>query len=992
MRSLKKYIRTANRKGPSPRSKVPPKRHTSDMLDADYFSFLERNSTDMRDTEKNRQKKVKITSVDMFEDCIHEITEKITEKNTEKTAFCGPIDGVDEILSAYANLTAKNPEIRALLFDINQHKIDYFTFRLFLTQISTTKEEYARNLLFHLQGDPHSTTHQILEKAQRTTVTKEMHTDYLKHLTKKRVPHLSRHFKQYIKKGTDLLGSTREGKPRYKTLAKGLRKNMILNPGTHWLTDDNLYDAVKEGCASGKIKAFQTDINRSGKKRLITILGKSKTTPLVLYIPKGKKKFTGSRELVQAFKTSIETIPPQSRRDKHRIWTVLEPERFFSTPKFQHQGELSSKQLMLLTEDYKERTNISNSFSERCNIMLIGDVPFGRLYLDQRSRKFLEKLQAYANKYAVKHVALCGDILDGEHTREKRKLALLQYLSETPQPAIEQQCRLAAEFITGFRGNVYSVASDGDWDIIEEKQRELINQKEFQHKIEKNTSHIPDNIRKSLRVEAIFEAAKEYYEYVENQIPFSERIGDELHLCFETANISLTHMSIGQYFRKSLTKSVGVKEQQIINQFLAVHHAEEDKNINVKVSSHDNVLQAHMETDTTINIKVPSLESPTQYEAIPVQLRNAVQDMMHKAFSVRGKIPFLSSCKVEVTDDARILITVINEKLLDMLDEYRNAPAEEYLIFSLTDVHVGSIAHRHDYLIKYLDYAKQQAQKLQKKPHMKHVGRIALFNGDLIEGINYPTAMMRNAQTRLVIPQTQVSCAIEMIKPFFFTEKDGQLSIDKDIEHIVITHGNHEYNSGFIHSGMMATQTFLQYFKAHMEREYDAETVKKKLMYSMFVKIEKNKTLFTSIGAFSKLGLNVHMMHSYGGRPNMATATPPMERWVTKIGSLAKPWDILIQGHYHKFSLGEVAGKVLLTFPSFTEVSDFEYERGLDSPLCGTLLHLSSKYGLVVEILTRKFLDSYRCHHPIFRKKSIKRFYQDCTEKALEPADLTEFK
>ena len=133
------------------------------------------------------------------------------------------------------------------------------------------------------------------------------------------------------------------------------------------------------------------------------------------------------------------------------------------------------------------------------------------------------------------------------------------------------------------------------------------------------------------------------------------------------------------------------------------------------------------------------------------------------------------------------------------------------------------------------------------------------------------------------------------------------------------------------------------------------------------------------------------MMHSYGGRPNMATATPPQERWVTRIGSLAKPWDILIQGHYHKFSLGEVAGKVLLTFPSFTDVSDFEYERGLGSPICGTLLHLSSKYGLVVEILTKKFLDNYKCQHPLFSSISVRRFYEQCVEKALEPADLTDF-
>ena len=958
-----------------------------------YFVFLKKYSSNEKGSDKNRHQKVKITSTDKFENCMLQIIEETTEKlrQRKKSLLCGPVDGVDEILSAYANIACRNPAIFAVFFDINPYKIEYFTFRLFLTQISDTKEQYLRNLFFYLQGDADAGVQHILDKVARNRVTKELHADYLIQLAKKVIPEHITDIRGFFRKGASILDLVRGGATHYKGLAKKMKQNMLLNFNTHWLSDDKLYESVKEACRNDMIKVMQADINRSGKQKIIKIINDSKVSPLILYMPKGKKKFFGSRELVERFNICITTRPPQSRIEKYRVWSIMEPERFFSTPQFQHQGELSSKQLMLLTEDYKKRTCISQSFGERCSIMLLGDVPYGRLYLDDRSKAFVNKIQKYANRYGVKHVALCGDILDGEHAREKRKLALLQYLSDEPHPSIEQQCRLAAGFISGFDGNVYSVASDGDWDIIEEKQRELINQKEFQYKIEKNTSHIPDNIRKSLRVEAIFEAAKEYYDYVERQIGLSEKIGDSLDIRFDTANVHIAHMSIGQYFRKSLTKSVGVKEQQIINQFLAMHDSEDQKDIEIKVSSHDNVLQAHMETEKTLNIKVPSLESSTQYENIPIQLRNAVQDMMHKAFSVRGKIPFLSSCKVEVTKDKRILLTVINEKILDMLERYKNQGAEEYLIYTLTDVHVGSIAYRYDYFIKYLDYVKRQAQKLKGKRNMKKVGRIALFNGDIIEGINYPTAMMRNGGTRLTFPQTQMSCAIEMLKPFFFTEKDGKLLLDDDIEHIVLTHGNHEYNSGFIHSGVMATEILLKYFKAHMERQYDPETVKKKLMYSLFVKVGKDKTLFSSIGAFSKLGLNVHMMHSYGGRPNIATATPPQERWVTKIGSLAKPWDILVQGHYHKFSLGEVAGKVLLTFPSFTEVSDFEYERGLDSPMCGTLLHLSSKYGLVVEILTREFLDKYKCKHQIFKKMSVKRFYESCVEKALEPADLTDY-
>ncbi|MFC1741854.1 hypothetical protein ACFL3V_04935 [Nanoarchaeota archaeon] len=991
MRSLKRLGKKEAKKGLSPRSKKPPEKNIKSALDTDFFLFLKRYSTNERYSDKDRHQKVKITSSDRFEGCLLKIVEKISGKNGENMLFCGSIDGVDEVLSAYANISVEKPNFFSIFFDINPYKIDYFTFRLWLTQVSPTKEEYLRNLFFYLQGDKTATVPYLVEKAARNRVTKELHADYIIQLFKQQLPDVLPSLRQYIRKGVNILNTTRDGILHYRGLAKKLRKNMQLNPVTHWLIDDKLYACVRDACARNRIKILQADLNRRGKKQLLSIIEKTKIDPAVLYLPKGVKKFKGSAELVELFDVRIDTRPPQRRGDKHRVWHFLDPERFFTTPRFKHQGELSNKQLMMLTDDYKKRSYVTKRSDGSCNVLLVGDVPFGRLYLDERSNAFLKKVQDYANRYKVQHVALCGDVLDGEHAREKRKLALLQYLSDEPLPAIEEQCKMASRFISGFKGDVYSVASDGDWDIIEEKQRELINQKEFQYKIEKNTSHIPDNVRKSLRVEAMFEAAKEYYDYVERQINLSEKIGDSLDLRFDTANVRITHISIGQYFRRSLSKSVGVKEQQLINQVLAVHDHEEEKDVQIKVSSHDNVLQAHMESDKTLNLRVPSLESPTQYDSIPVQLRSAVQDMMHKAISTRGKIPFLSSCKVEVTDDGRILLTIINEKLLDMIEKYKNSQAEEYLIFTLTDVHVGSIVHRYDYLLKYLDYVKEQSAKLQKKPNMKKVGRIALFNGDIIEGINYPTAMMRNAATKLVIPQTQMACALELLKPFFFTEKDGQIRLDDDIEHVVLTHGNHEYNSGFIHSGMMATETIYQYFKAHMEREHDAATVRQKLMYSLFAKLDNKRTLFSSIGAFSKLGLNVHMMHSYGGRPNAATATPPQERWVTKIGPLAKPWDILIQGHYHKFSLGEVAGKVLLTFPSFTEVSDFEYERGLDSPMCGTLLHLSSKYGLVVEILTKDFLENYKVKNPIFNKFSLKGFYDSCVEKALEPADLSRF-
>ncbi|MBW2967803.1 hypothetical protein KY362_04920, partial [Candidatus Woesearchaeota archaeon] len=698
------------------RGSTDPAKKTNSELNIDYFTFLKRNSTNESYGTKDRHQKVKITSCDLFEECIISIRQKIHGilQEPKISLFCGAIDGVDELLSAFSCFSPTRNNLYGIFFDINPHKVEYFTYRLHLTQISPTLVDYMRNLLFYMKGDQGLKPETILEKSKRNQVSSEIHATHLSQLAKNTVdprPDGSlKELRHALKRGTDILSIVRDGKTHYKNLANGLIKNMRLNPTTHWLSNEENYQKIRQACAEGRIKAIQADLNRKGKEKILNILKNTGMRPLLLYIPKGTKKFRQTQELIELFDHCIDTIPPPGKTGRYRVWHEMDPERFFTTPQFKHQGELSNKQLLHLVDEYKGRTYVQSDHNDRCSLMLLGDMPFGRIYFDDRSNSFLNKIQDYVNRYNVKNVVLCGDMIDGEHTREKRKLALLQFLSDQPKTSIEEQCQMASSFISGFKGNVYSVTSDGDWDIIEEKQREILLQKEFQYKMDKNTMHIPDEVRKSLRVEAIFEAAKEYYDYLERNIPLSEKIGDSLAINFNTAKVRITHMSLGQYFRKSLTKAVGVKEQQIINQILANHDLQEEGGITIKVSSHDNVLQAHMESDNVLNVKVPSLESSTQYESIPIQIRNAVQDMMHKAFSVRGKIPFLSSCKVEVTEDARIMLTIINEKLLDMLEKYKDRPSEEYIIFNLCDAQIGSIAYRHDYLIKYMDYVKSSSQ------------------------------------------------------------------------------------------------------------------------------------------------------------------------------------------------------------------------------------------------------------------------------------------
>jgi len=989
--------KTKKKKGEKKVSSIPkgPKNNPKKL---EFFTFLNEYSTSEQAGDKKNYNKVKLTSIDKFNECLLEICQKI-KKGKESTPFLftGTIDGVDEILSSYANiaLSFSKDEIKkvyGIFVDRDPQKIMYFIFRLFLTLVSKDNLAYLRNLFFFdIEGKKDLELIRLLESAHRDNPSPEQHKNYLRHLLKSLDQYQQDNLKSYMDKGVDVLSLLKDKARNYKNLAKLLKANVLLNPETHWLSSDERFQVVKEACMSNLIKVFKADLNGGGQIQLMKILKESGLTTNIIYAPKASKKFSEASDLIKLFDMFIDSRPPSEKSKNYRVWHIVEPERFFTKPTFAHQGELSSEQLMELVQGYKARTSIYSDVDESVNVLLLGDIPFGRLYMDERSTTFLKNLQKYVNLRKVPRVILCGDVLDGEHTREKRKLAFLQYLTDAPAPALEQQCDLAKNYLSRFNADLLSVISDGDWDIIEEKQREITNQKEFDYKIENNTKHIPDYVKKSLRIESMFEAAKEYFEYFESKIHLSKKMGDTLQLKFNNCFMQISHMNIGQYFRRSLARAVGVKEQMIMNQLGAIKSIPVSEELSIKVSSHDNVLHAAMENESTLNLRVPSLESPDKYQELPIQMRNAVQDMMHKAVAVRGKIPFPGSCHVQVTKDHRILLTILNERIIEMIKQHQHLKTKkEYIIYDMADCQIGSIAYSYKTLIKYLDYVKFQSSKLCEKPNIS-AKRIALLNGDIIEGINYPTAMMRNASTKLTFPQTQISYATEVLKPFFFNKKSGGYRIDPDIDKIILTHGNHEWNSGFRDSGLTAIHSLYQYFKGGIEHDLDFKDTRQKLTYSLFTQLDKDKLIMSSIGAFNCLGLNGYLIHSYGGGVNVASTSPPQEKWVSKIGPLAKKWDILIQGHYHKFSLGECAGKLLLTFPSFTTISDFEYERGLYPPESRVVLHISSTEGVTVEILTKKFLQNYQCQHPLFQKMTMEKFHDQCTERALQPVDLTEF-
>src|SRR3989338_1533087 len=325
----------------------------------DYFTFLKKYSTNENYTDKDRYNKVKITSLDSFNDCILKLKKGIAESE-ENTPFLftGAIDGVDEILSAYANIAQtfsaeEKSNVFGIFFDINPNKINYFTFRLFLALLSEDAISYLRNL-FYFDIEPKKSNEiiSLLESAYRNNPSKNQHKNYLLHLLKTKMQDLEPELKMYFNKGIETLYLMKFKARNYRNLSKMLKDNILLNPETHWLSNDKLFNIIKDACSKNLIKIFQANINLKGKSRLIEIIKETKLTTDVIYIPKRTQKFQEASDLINLFNIVIDTQPPSEKTGNYRIWNIADPERFFTKPIFKHEGELSSKQLTKLTKEY----------------------------------------------------------------------------------------------------------------------------------------------------------------------------------------------------------------------------------------------------------------------------------------------------------------------------------------------------------------------------------------------------------------------------------------------------------------------------------------------------------------------------------------------------------------------------------------------------------------------------------------------------------------
>lgn len=321
---------------------------------------------------------------------------------------------------------------------------------------------------------------------------------------------------------------------------------------------------------------------------------------------------------------------------------------------------------------------------------------------------------------------------------------------------------------------------------------------------------------------------------------------------------------------------------------------------------------------------------------------------------------------IEVTDDGRYLINFLNEKLLGIADK----TTERITIPIFSDWQTGSVTARADLAVKALDYILHE-----RLPHTKMV---MFFNGDMIQGWNYPKFPIENTGVGLVGVGRQQIFLTNILERML-----NEVKHKGNIEQVTFTDGNHEWNSPHPRSssiGLSHSLPLAMTFRNASEGKYNVKLCDYGLQHT------NNGAYFMTTTAFEKVqGYGVlvqHILQERGGKGS--GGGPPVyqaRRLIEGVASFMPDVDVLVGGHYHHPNYLLYDNKLAMVNGSLAGLSGYEWWLGYNPTIGTILLHVGGGKAPQMEILTAKMLHGYE-PQGAFAEKNLKGF---STDKGFDP-------
>jgi hypothetical protein len=317
-------------------------------------------------------------------------------------------------------------------------------------------------------------------------------------------------------------------------------------------------------------------------------------------------------------------------------------------------------------------------------------------------------------------------------------------------------------------------------------------------------------------------------------------------------------------------------------------------------------------------------------------------DENNRKVRARGERITPGMTPITLHDDGRVSVDFWNKKFLE-----RAAKSTEERVRAVffSDWQTGSVTSRPDLYVKSLDYVMHEVAQKHKT--------WLFFNGDIVQGRNYPEMPNENCDIGLVRTDDQTLFVEEVIRDVLAGASE---KARRNIQGVVITPGNHEWNTGHKYYGSMHSQYLRSIFRDYLGSDGH-------INYAMYSPVRFEDEYFKSPTALEDIaGYKVLAQHIFAERGAKGSGGLPVYsfREILKgVGEKGKNIDIFGTGHFHHPSWHMVNDKVGFIAGSIAGISGYEWWRGYNPVLGTTIMHLGGDQPPTKEVLTKEALNNY---------------------------------
>jgi len=289
-------------------------------------------------------------------------------------------------------------------------------------------------------------------------------------------------------------------------------------------------------------------------------------------------------------------------------------------------------------------------------------------------------------------------------------------------------------------------------------------------------------------------------------------------------------------------------------------------------------------------------------------------------------------------------LMLLDDRVIKNIEANRNEPEKRIIIVHVSDTHFGGMPMTPELVIRFLSYA------------LYELGAHVLFvDGDWLHARNYPQSFHESAMTTLMSMDKMILFGSNaVLKPFL--HKDVSPNLIEFTAH----DGNHCYNTmGNKLTGWAGLRDAVTTASTIFESEHRDATS----WFSGTI-TENGDSFKWPYYHNNYCGYEIAMTH------NIATIGKDPQfysiNWLEGLGSSVNDLFMLLCGHRHHLKFVKFVNTYAFWFGRMCAMSGLEWFLGMKGEWMPGIVELSNKRPPIVHLVSRDFLEEYKCKDPFF--------------------------